>query len=337
MFSKQDRDVLPDRHGWRKLWLVASVAGCVAITLCVWLQPDWLAPISLVPAWCWFIAGVLLTACGYHRDHRWRFIAVLGLWGIFMVLFVEQAHSLLRVTYRPPANWQAMREEGRGLRIVSLNCGAGRARSAQEVAVWNPDIVLLQESPGSMQIERLCQELFGAKGMYLHGGDTSIVARGQIQQRVADRRGHFVHALVLLSTGVRTEVISARLDPPEFRLDFWRRGFWVDHRRKRLKHRRQILDIMKQVEAIPAASHLIVGGDLNSPTGDGALAPLKQRLVDTFQQGGRGWGSTGTNKYPLFRVDQIWASRGLRAESVTAQKTLHSDHRMVVCDLVLIQ
>ena len=105
---------------------------------------------------------------------------------------------------------------------------------------------------------------------------------------------------------------------------------------ERPRPRRQILELMQHVEDIPAESHLIVGGDLNSPAGDAALAPLGQRLFDTFQKGGRGWGCTGTNEYPLFRVDQIWASRGFRAVSVTAQKTLHSDHRMVVCDLMLI-
>ena len=36
------------------------------------------------------------------------------------------------------------------------------------------------------------------------------------------------------------------------------------------------------------------------------------------------------------RVDQIWVSRHFRAESVTAQKTIHSDHRMVVCDLIVL-
>ena len=94
---------------------------------------------------------------------------------------------------------------------------------------------------------------------------------------------------------------------------------------------------MDSVRETPLSAHLIVGGDFNAPPRDAALTPLRPRLFDTFTEAGRGWGNTGTNDYPLFRVDQIWASRGFKAESVTAHKTIHSDHRMVVCDLVLRQ
>jgi endonuclease/exonuclease/phosphatase (EEP) superfamily protein YafD len=92
---------------------------------------------------------------------------------------------------------------------------------------------------------------------------------------------------------------------------------------------------MDEIGGIPQSRPLIIGGDFNAPPNDGALAPLRLRLVDTFRQAGRGWGNTGTNRFPFFRVDQIWAGGSLRAESVFAQRTVHSDHRMVVCDLIL--
>ena len=37
---------------------------------------------------------------------------------------------------------------------------------------------------------------------------------------------------------------------------------------------------------------------------------------------------------PLLRIDQIWTSDHFRAVRVRARKTEHSDHRMVVCDLL---
>jgi endonuclease/exonuclease/phosphatase (EEP) superfamily protein YafD len=82
---------------------------------------------------------------------------------------------------------------------------------------------------------------------------------------------------------------------------------------------------------------VIVGGDFNAPPTDDALAAFRQRLSDSFLTAGHGWGATGTNEYALFRVDQIWVSDGLQPASVTAHKTQHSDHRMVVCDLKLHQ
>lgn len=112
-------------------------------------------------------------------------------------------------------------------------------------------------------------------------------------------------------------------------------GFWDDHRNKRVEHREQIQEIMQHLQNGSTSNELIVGGDFNSPPYDKALVPLRTRLSDGFQVAGRGWGATGTNDYPLFRVDQIWVSNGLHTESVTAQKTQYSDHRMVVCDLTI--
>ena len=315
----------------RKKVLAASAALCVAITVCYWWQPDWLAPVTLVPAWCWLVPAFALTAYGSSRRHKLSSLVVLALWTAYAVVLVEEARSLVRGTKWPTAEWKAARERGHGIRVVSLNCAAN-SRAAAEVAKWEPHIVLLQESPSREHLARLSRELFGADGTFLSGGDTSIVARGQIRPRHVDRSSHFVHATVVLSTALKADVISVRLNPPVFRLDFWMPGFWIDHRNNRIRHRRQILDIMRRIQTIP--THLIVGGDFNAPPGDAALAPLEERLCDTFRKAGHGWGNTGTNRFPLFRVDQIWVSQHFRAESVTAQKTIYSDHRMVVCDLI---
>ncbi|MEN6581066.1 MAG: hypothetical protein ABFD54_01285 [Armatimonadota bacterium] len=48
----------------------------------------------------------------------------------------------------------------------------------------------------------------------------------------------------------------------------------------------------------------------------------------------RGWGNTVLNDFPVQRIDQVWLSDGLRAISVRAHKTRHSDHRLVVCDVM---
>jgi hypothetical protein len=60
-----------------------------------------------------------------------------------------------------------------------------------------------------------------------------------------------------------------------------------------------------------------------------ALAPRH----DAFGKAGRGWGNTILNSAPFLRIDQIWLSPELRAVDVYSQKTEHSDHRMVVCDV----
>jgi endonuclease/exonuclease/phosphatase (EEP) superfamily protein YafD len=264
-----------------------------------------------------------------HSETEVRGSALLALWIAFAVMFVEEARSIARLVRSPEAGSREASQQGRAVRVVSLNCHVGNDKAAAEVAACEPDIVLLQESPGREHLARLSRDFFGDDGEFIWGGDTAILARGRLQPRNADGTSHFVHAVVELPNDLKMNVISVRLSPPVFRLDFWRPGFWRDHRDKRVKHRRQIQDVVDDVQSISSATPVIVGGDFNVPPNDGALAALRQRLYDTFQQAGRGWGATGTSRFPLFRVDQIWVSRDLRAESVVTRRTIHSDHRMV--------
>lgn len=310
---------------------------CGAVSLCRGFQSDWLAPVILIPAWCWLVPGLMLALLGFRRDHKRLFAAALALWAVFTFLFVEEARSLIRSEVMSTAEWQAVRESGDGLRVVSLNCDVGQTRSVEEVAAWQADVVLLQESPSAELLNRLTTSLFGEDGKSLHGGDVSILAAGKISAKFSDPKSHFVHAEIHLSNGSLADVVSVRLAPPVSRMDFWMPGFWIDHRNKRIEHREQIAELMRHVQKIPASHHVIIGGDFNAPPADDSLAELRQRLSDSFLAAGRGWGATGTNEYPLFRVDQVWVSSNFQAVSVTAHKTQHSDHRMVVCDMMLGQ
>lgn len=321
----------------RRAWGVGSVVVLVVASLCLVTQPDWLAPVILLPTWCWLIFGVMLACCGFHADHKRWFVGTLLLWAVFTWLFIEEAHSLVRGESLSSVEWQAARSRGRGIRVVSLNCNVGQARCVEDVAVWEPDIVLLQESPGEEQLQSLVKSLFGRDGSYLYSGDVSILARGTLTRRFSATRSHFVHVEAELPTGSVIDVLSTRLSPPVPRFDFWTPDFWIDHHEKRIDHREQIKQIVDHLQSVTSGSHLIVGGDFNAPPRDDALASLRARLSDAFLTAGSGWGATGTNEYPLFRVDQVWVSNNIQPISVTAKKTQHSDHRMVVCDLVIAE
>ncbi|WP_161625809.1 endonuclease/exonuclease/phosphatase family protein [Singulisphaera acidiphila] len=78
---------------------------------------------------------------------------------------------------------------------------------------------------------------------------------------------------------------------------------------------------------------IILGGDLNAPQRDAAFRSFSPRLQDTFGEAGRGWGNTIINDFPFLRIDQVWASRSLRVLKVVVEKTRHSDHRVLICDL----
>ena len=320
---------------WRKGTLYFSAALCVGVVLCYWFQPDRLAALTLVPIWFWLVPALVLARLGYERSRRTLVGVVLLSWLLVVVVGDGELQRLARFGRPPGEVWSAARSQGKALRVVTLNCRMGSAAAAAEVADYDPDIVLLQESPGREQVEPLARELFGSEGEFLWSADTSILARGRVVAIPNPQAIHFVHAEVTLASGLEAEVVCLRLNPPVSRLDFWSPGFWRDHRDNRIRHRRELEAVMKSLCSRAETSHVIIGGDFNAPAGDGALDPLAPRLHDTFFEGGRGWGKTGTNEFPLFRVDQIWTSRNLRAETVMARKTKHSDHRLVVSDLIV--
>ncbi|GIV17009.1 MAG: hypothetical protein KatS3mg022_2444 [Armatimonadota bacterium] len=55
---------------------------------------------------------------------------------------------------------------------------------------------------------------------------------------------------------------------------------------------------------------------------------LEWRVSDSFRRAGTGWGNTITNPFAFHRTDQIRLSLNLRP-------VRHSDHRLVVCDVML--
>ena len=303
---------------WRQLACSGSVFLWLAILLILLFQPDVLAAFVLVPPWCWVVAGVALAAIGYqHSARRWSLLAI-GVWGVFAFVFVDETQGLWRTIGRaiyPPMNSEQPDET---VRVISLNC-AGDVKAAKELLGHEPDIVLLQESPSRQHVAELTESLFGSTGNFLHKGDTSVIANGTFSDLTPEADLHFAHARVQLAGDREIDLISLRLSPPVFRMDFWSSGFWTDHRDRRAQHRQQITQLVRQLRRESTQHLVILGGDFNTTPIDLALTDLRSRVFDTFRAVGRGLGNTGTNRSPLFRVDQIWASREIKAVSSIAR------------------
>jgi endonuclease/exonuclease/phosphatase (EEP) superfamily protein YafD len=195
--------------------------------------------------------------------------------------------------------------------------------------------VLLQESPSSNDVSRLAQEWFGNEGDFLVGWDCSIIARGRLSRLSASKTVQFTLARLALPQGKNVEVASLRLSPPLTRLDLWLPACWRAHLEDRLVRKRQMQQMVDRLPHFKADIPVIVGGDFNCPAGDAVSRLLKPLLKDTFREAGTGWGNTGINEFPISRPDQIWVSQDFLTITAWAVKTHHSDHRMVVCDLVL--
>jgi endonuclease/exonuclease/phosphatase (EEP) superfamily protein YafD len=283
--------------------------------------------VTLFPAWCWAVVGVAAAAVAFSRRSWLPSTTMAALWFAFLLTSADSPASLVRGCLPAP-------QRGTNLRVVSLNC-AGVSRAAQEVRPYDPDVVLLQESPSADALDGLARELYGSSANLVRGYDASIVARGRVTAVAVppEHRGNFVHARVELD-GRMINVISLRLSPCPIRLDLWSTDCWRYYRSNRERRRLQLAQIADYVKTLSADEPLIVGGDFNCPPGDAVVQLLKPRLTDAFAVAGRGWGATIIDVYgwPLIRIDQIWTSRELRATCVVARRAPSSDHHQVVAD-----
>lgn len=316
--------------------LVLSALLCVGIALCYYVQPDSCAAVTFWPSWVWLGPGLILVALSWTRKDRRLAVRVAYMWLLFAVAIPEESVSLARFHPRPIREWSKAKDRGRALRVVSVNCAA-RSEGAEEAGRYGPDVVLLQESPPREEVDRLVRRLFKEQAGVVWGPDTSVLAKGDAIGLPAPpaSRTAMTPARVRLASGLEIAVVSIHLSPPVLRLDLWNPGCWREQRASRRLHREQVRELVGWVESAPRALPLVVGGDFNAPGGDAALRPLRPRLHDTFNAAGRGWGNTVLNDFPVSRFDQAWVSKHLRAAAVVARKTRHSDHRLIVCDLIL--
>lgn len=317
---------------WARAWCVLSLLLGLFGTAATRWQPDLLAALSLIPAWCWLMAGVLaLILARSLRPRRWL-VAMALLWLVYLAACVEESQSLARSVRSRVIAPKDVEAGSLRLRVVSLNCAGGSFRTAREAAELNPDLVLFQESPGRADLERLAVEMFGNSHGVLWSPDTSIIARWPIQP--ADVRDHFVEGLVQLPSGVQLRVVSLRLAPPVVRYDLWSPACWREQTAKRHQHAKQIDQLLEAlIDDIEDVA--ILGGDFNAAQHDRSTWPLREFAQDTFDVAGRGWGNTVLNTIPVLRFDQIWAGGRCQATATWAVRSEQSDHRLAVSDLVL--
>lgn len=303
------------------------------VTVAYWLQFDWLVPVTMLPAWIWLIP-IALTLLVFFKtnDVLWRAFFLISL--TFVAFFVEEARSVPRQVFTQQSVTRMTDVDQTDLRVISFNAAGASDTRLQEILDYDADLILLQESPGKDAVATLTRQAFGKRGSFVWNQDTSILFRGQMKAISQTLGKHFVSAEVEhLDRSIH--VVSLRLSPPVSNLEFWTAEFWRRHRDTRILHRKQIREIASELSPLNAPT-IIVGGDFNSVPGDGAMLSLEQlRLRDSFVVAGLGYGATGTNQWPLFRVDQVWSNAKLTPIATTSRKSKCSDHRIVVADFSL--
>jgi vancomycin resistance protein VanJ len=311
----------------------ASIALCLAATFVFWFQPDVCAAVLVLPRWLWILPGLLLAVIAWTRPRKRMTMIAIFLWFLYAICFIQEFRSLIRFHHSIS---DATRPSGTILRVISLNCAAGNEKAAAEVANYNPDIVLFEESPLRPIVQRIAPKILGPDAQFLAGSDVSLISRGKLTVITPSnaQSAPFGHAHIELPSGLVVEVFSIRLTPYGIRADLWSPACWREQRENRVHQREQFQWLAREVQKVPADVPVILGGDFNLPAGDKLFRILPPRIRDTFRIAGHGWGDSLANDLPFIRIDQIWCDDHFRPTSTFAHKTVNSDHRMVICDLL---
>lgn len=302
------------------MWGLAA-AGALLLTAFVGAWPEVYA-VTIWPAWVFAVPGLGLVLALYRRQAIRLAWPALLVHLALLLLIAEEPRSMARALI-------PVRQD-LGLRVEVLNVGLGSVDAAREAVRPDVDLVLLQESPGRGDLEALARGAWGEKGAVLSGPDASILVHGRLEPLpIAKGTHNFVAARVWPEKGGEWIVVSLRLNPPVFSLNYLSPSTWrayADNKRARIQ---ELAEIARWLEDVPSGTPVLIAGDFNTPPDPVTQASLRPRFRDAFVEAGRGWGATGINDFPMVRIDQIWLSEELRAIEVQAAKTLNSDHRRV--------
>lgn len=322
----------PSRVRW-SLCLLSLALGTV-LGLLYALRPDWAAAVTIIPAWAWLVPGALPLLLG--RPYPRTSGAALVIWVVFLLAFVEEPRGHLRALFTGDPYEHLQRSDY--IRVATLNCGSTGAACLPELAVHEPDLVLLQESPSdSAMLREFATRLFGVSGDALWGPDASILYRGELRsaEDAWGQRHYLAARLTVPWTDAPVEVFSVRLQTSQPLLNLLRPGTWRSQQALRRRQKAQMRELVEASRHLGDGLPVIVGGDFNVPQGDAVFDVLEDRLDDAFAVAGRGTGNTIVNDLPLLRIDQIWVSPHFDVLNARTVESRVSDHRMVIADLRL--
>ncbi|GIV02649.1 MAG: hypothetical protein KatS3mg015_1479 [Fimbriimonadales bacterium] len=297
-------------------------------------RPDALAAMTAWPLWSWCLLGIAFAALG-GRSLGHRVLAVeLALWLLTFLLYAPELRTLFRFSTPNDPAWQAAREEGRGLRVVTLNCLVGTKAALAEALSHDPDVVLIQEDPKPREMIELMKRKYGDAGDVVWGNDVAIVFRGKLLEQGTIGDTHSVWARVHLSGGREVMLITFRLRSAVFDANLLFPSVWQRHAANRKRRQLEFEPIAQFLSSLPRNLPVIAGGDFNAPVGEPVFRAIPKGFVDAFEAAGVGWGNTIFNDYPIHRIDRIFVAN-CRPVYAKAIRTETSDHRMVLADLIV--
>jgi endonuclease/exonuclease/phosphatase (EEP) superfamily protein YafD len=312
------------------------LAAFWVVWVCKWNQWDSVTYLTVVPFWLLAVPAILVALTALLLIRSWYCWVVFLLWLVTALFATTETRGLWRALAADSKKAPVPVAGQTAIRLVSINCHNGNLRAANEAAKMTPDIILLQEAPELRHLEELTRRIFGEKGKFVASASNAILARGEFLTKAFDETTPTVHARLKLENGALLDLSNVQLTPllPQAGV------LWEEVRRKltltRIKNRKSVRSFITGYLSDAHQPIRIVAGDFATPPGDDVFRPLKEAgLGDAFEKTGLGIGNTYPEKFPLFRLNSIWVSSEMRLLRTYTQANEHSDHRIVVCDMVV--
>ena len=303
-------------------------------------QPDHLAAFTVFPIWFWGGIGLTLSVIAFCFLRAPLSLIVTAVWAVTLSVAMDEAKVLSNFNHpRIAVERSVMLDGQRIIRVATVNCANfSYGDPMYDLKKWDPDIVLLQQVYPHL-VKRVAENLYGGRGDFRAYQTNGVVTRFEIRREVRNPITRNQQVTMRLPEGSEIEVVNVHLATAATDMRLWSSQSRALHRQNRDLRRKElsvVLQVLEQTAAFPSTP-TIFGGDFNSGATDIVHRQLTRDFDDTFSQVGRGWGNTFHRRFPIHRIDHIYATRQLQPLSCGVLVSKKTDHRIVIADLRLRQ
>lgn len=299
------------------------------------LQPSYLAAFTVVPIWIWGGIGMILSAAAWYYFYVLHAGTLTVVWVGSLLLLTDEARVIFNGNTPPlPAKTQP-NQFRQTLRVITLNCANfHHGNPIADLVHWQPDIVLLQDL-FPHQVAQISHALYGESGRFRAYRTNGIATRAEILRETPHTQHRTQQLTLKLSNGKLLEVVNIHLATAATDLRLWEKSAWTNHKNSRLIRQQELSENLRILaQSTSPKTPTLFGGDFNAPASDPLHRQLPKSFADSFAVAGSGWGGTYQRRFPILRIDHLYASAHLTPLHSAAFTTRNSDHRLVVTDFL---
>jgi len=299
-------------HAIDALWAIAGFGLCTAFWVGRFLKDSDSALI-----WLYYMPPVITGILGFI----WLFLTIRNRMQLLQLyVFITVAFCFFKVLVldhrwnKPP---ELLPENN--IRILHWNTARGVLGVESIVRTMqddNPDIIMMSEPPRVDMLSDIAYHALGMEHIFTDAG-MSLASHYPIKYlgNIILPAGAGWHARVETSVGpldfAAIDIVSR---PNLNRVPAMQAlAQWIDNR----------------TSSIP----LVIMGDFNTPHDAASLKPLRARMLNAYEQAGRGWPYTWPVPLPLYAIDQTWIEPGMRVNDYHLSQTRFSDHKRQIVDI----